>query len=514
MNAGRNVKMVGIAIGLSMAIAFGMLAGTDPVHADGRQDGQHTAGQIFRVGQTGLVCTFTLLPNAAGQTAAGGASSVALTASSTDCGWTAVGNAAWIVVSPGSASGTGNGTVSYTIAASSLQATRIGTLTIAGLTFTVTQAGKASPRLWSAPAPIVFGTALSATQLNAAASVAGTFAYTPPSGTVLGVGTGQPLSVTFTPTDLANYTTATSSVTIDITSATPSITSLTPSVTFPSPAGTSITWTATAPGGIAPLQYQFWKNTNWTGWVIVQSYSTSPSYTWTAPTAGSHQVLVGVRNAGSVAIYDASLGTGAFSITSTVPLAVTALTPTVTFPSPAGTAITWTSTANGGVTPLQYQFWRNTSYAGWVVAQPYSTSPSYTWSSPTAGTSQVFVGVRNAGSGALFDVSLGTGAFSITSTVPLAVTAVIPSVAFPSVAGAAITWTATANGGVAPLQYQFWRNTNYAGWVVVQAYSTSPSYTWISPTAGTSQVFIGVRNAGSGALFDVSLGSGAFVITP
>jgi alpha-tubulin suppressor-like RCC1 family protein len=76
---------------------------------------------------------------------------------------------------------------------------------------------KATPGLtWADPAAITFGTALSATQLNAAANVAGTFAYTPPAGTVLGAGAGQSLSVTFTPTDTVNYATATKTVTIDV----------------------------------------------------------------------------------------------------------------------------------------------------------------------------------------------------------------------------------------------------------------------------------------------------------
>jgi Zn-dependent metalloprotease len=68
---------------------------------------------------------------------------------------------------------------------------------------------------WANPASIVYGTALSATQLNATANVAGTFAYTPAAGTVLPVGT-HTLSVTFTPTDTVNYTTATKTVTIDV----------------------------------------------------------------------------------------------------------------------------------------------------------------------------------------------------------------------------------------------------------------------------------------------------------
>ena len=70
---------------------------------------------------------------------------------------------------------------------------------------------KATPTItWSTPADITYGTALSATQLNATAGVPGTLAYTPAAGTVLNAGAAQTLSVTFTPIDAANYTTATS----------------------------------------------------------------------------------------------------------------------------------------------------------------------------------------------------------------------------------------------------------------------------------------------------------------
>jgi len=59
---------------------------------------------------------------------------------------------------------------------------------------------------WATPAAITYGTALSATQLNASSSgLAGTFAYTPAAGTILAAGS-QTLSVTFTPTDLVDYT--------------------------------------------------------------------------------------------------------------------------------------------------------------------------------------------------------------------------------------------------------------------------------------------------------------------
>jgi hypothetical protein len=95
-------------------------------------------------------------------------------------------------------------------------------------TFRITGGFKTNPILsWQQPQPIVYGTALSATQLNAAASVAGSFTYNPPAGTVLGAGP-QTLSVTFTPTDTTDYVTATAPVTLTVKQATPVVSWATP----------------------------------------------------------------------------------------------------------------------------------------------------------------------------------------------------------------------------------------------------------------------------------------------
>ncbi|MFT3892413.1 MAG: Ig-like domain-containing protein [Anaerolineales bacterium] len=69
---------------------------------------------------------------------------------------------------------------------------------------------------WANPAEMRAGTALSSVQLNATASVPGTFTYTPSAGTILSEGNGQTLSVLFTPNDILNYTNASSSVTINV----------------------------------------------------------------------------------------------------------------------------------------------------------------------------------------------------------------------------------------------------------------------------------------------------------
>src|SRR5205823_3365279 len=88
---------------------------------------------------------------------------------------------------------------------------------------------KATPTItWPAPADIIYGTGLSNTQLNATASVPGTLVYTPPTGTLLSAGAAQTLSVAFTPTDSANYTSATKTVSINVLKATPVLTWATP----------------------------------------------------------------------------------------------------------------------------------------------------------------------------------------------------------------------------------------------------------------------------------------------
>ncbi|MEZ5351927.1 MAG: BACON domain-containing carbohydrate-binding protein [Bryobacteraceae bacterium] len=94
------------------------------------------AGKVFIVNQAGLGCSYGLSATSANPVAAGGAASVNVIAT-TGCPWTAVSNAPWITVTSG-ASGNGNGTVGYTVAGNT-SVQRVGTITIAGLTFTVTQ---------------------------------------------------------------------------------------------------------------------------------------------------------------------------------------------------------------------------------------------------------------------------------------------------------------------------------------------------------------------------------------
>src|SRR5665213_1236041 len=89
---------------------------------------------------------------------------------------------------------------------------------------TVNSIVKTTPVItWAAPAPITYGTLLDNTELNATASVAGSFTYTPPIGSRPNAGSNT-LSVLFTPTDLVHNTTNTASVTLVVSQAVPVIT--------------------------------------------------------------------------------------------------------------------------------------------------------------------------------------------------------------------------------------------------------------------------------------------------
>jgi hypothetical protein len=91
----------------------------------------------------------------------------------------------------------------------------------AGQTYTIQQA---TPTItWTPPAAISYGTLLDAAQLNAMASVAGTYAYTPTFGALLSAGI-HTLSVTFTPADNTAYWQATTSVQLTVEQITPTLT--------------------------------------------------------------------------------------------------------------------------------------------------------------------------------------------------------------------------------------------------------------------------------------------------
>src|SRR5262249_24705941 len=102
------------------------------------------AGTAFGVSQGGrAACSFSITPDSVSLGDQGGNGDVQV-ATTSGCGWKATSNAGWITVS-GSASGSASGVVHYSVAENTGSSSRSGTMTIAGLTFSVTQSAEATP---------------------------------------------------------------------------------------------------------------------------------------------------------------------------------------------------------------------------------------------------------------------------------------------------------------------------------------------------------------------------------
>jgi hypothetical protein len=124
----------------SGTVGFTVAANPDP----GQRTGTVTiAGITFTVSQDGTSCGYSIAPTSQNLGPSASTNSVNVTAGA-GCAWTATSNAPSFLEINSGASGSGNGTVSYTVAANSSAAQRMGTLTLAGQTFTVTQAGAGS----------------------------------------------------------------------------------------------------------------------------------------------------------------------------------------------------------------------------------------------------------------------------------------------------------------------------------------------------------------------------------
>jgi len=183
---------------------------------------------VTRAGINGLTCPIAA-QGSVPPTATLTASPASITSGqSATLSWNAT-NASSVTINQGIGAVAASGTRSVTPAATTaytLTATNATGTVTAQTTVTVTPAGtKTTPTItWNTPAAILYGTALSGTQLNASTTVAGSFAYSPASGTVLSAGGGQILSVTFTPTDTASFNSAAATVAITVNKVTPLIT--------------------------------------------------------------------------------------------------------------------------------------------------------------------------------------------------------------------------------------------------------------------------------------------------
>jgi hypothetical protein len=291
------------------------------------------------------------------------------------------------------------------------------------------------------------------------------------------------------------------------------------------PSGTAVTFSASASGCPHPL-YQFWiLAPGSTTWTIGKAYSTAATFNWNTvgSPAGTYRYTVWIRDSGSAGTnsnnlgsFDAYFPATAYKLTST---ACTSVTESAAPPSsaPSGTGAIFTASASGCPHPL-YQFWTLApGSTTWTIGQAFSTTATFTWNTTglPAGTYHYTVWVRDSGSTGTNKNNLGSfDTFFAATNYTLTVTpctSVTETAAPPTTttSGTSVSFTAVAAGCPNPL-YQFWiLAPGSTTWTIVQAYSTTATFTWntTGKTAGTYRYTVWVRDASSSGTSSNNLGS-------
>jgi hypothetical protein len=345
----------------------------------------------------------------------------------------------------------------------------------ASATVTLT-VNEATPTItWPTPAAIAYGAGLGSAQLDAASSVAGSFAYSPVSGTVLGAGP-QTLTATFTPTDAADYTAATRTVTLTVNQATPTINWATPAAIT---AGTALTATQLDATASVPGTFV---------------YNPAPG---TTPPVGTDTLSVTFTPTDNV---DYATVTATVTLTVNVPLNPVPFLGNITpaIADAGGAAFTITvkgsgflanSTVYWGTTALTTQFVSSTQLTATVtsadIAIPGATAVNVQTPAPGGGTSDVLQ----------FEVDSPAGS-TTAPTVPSTVVTVTAgttatySISFPgSVTNATATCLNLPAGAICSYSFA-------TGVLTISTSSTTPSGTYqvtvvfAETVASTSTAFI------------------------
>jgi hypothetical protein len=241
---------------------------------------------------------------------------------------------------------------------------------------------------------------------------------------------------------------------------------------------------------------------------------------WWGTTAGSQVVseLKTIPAAQFDAVDESALqaAAGSYQATSGTTTHCTGITASAapTTPQLSGAVVTLSASASGCLNP-RYQFWIRPPGGSWTIVQAYSSTATFTWNTihDPAGSYLWTVWARDAGSSANLDTYFPGTAYTLT-TQPCASVTASATPASPQAAETVVTLTASASGCPNP-QYQFWILPPGGTWTIVQAYSSTATFTWrtVGDPPATYMWTVWVRDASSTAKLDTYAPGTAYRLT-
>ena len=452
------------------------------------------AGTTITVTQAAAVrptCTsFAISPTSASPLSSSGSQTVTLTGSPANCAggsWTATGNGSWLTVSAGSGNGPGSVTVLWT--ANTSTSSRTATATLAGQTFSVTQAG--------APPPTCTSFTVSPNSVSPSSS-AGSFLLTLtgiPSGCTNGAwtATGNGTWISVTPTSGSGSGTVTISWTQNTESSARSSSAavaghaitINQAVAPPPNCTYTLSTTAVSAGyGGASSGVTVTANLTSCAWTAMSD----SAWVVPSPTSGT--------GSGSVTL-TIGANTGALR-TAIITLAGQTVTVTqAAAPPPCTYGIaptSWTVAASGGSTAVAISAstptcgWTATSDAGWVTVSPASGSGTGTVTATAS---------ANAGAGRTAILTIAGSTVTVIQAAVACTYTLSPTLLSMTATGGSANVTVMTNLGTCA-----WTVTNPVSWLTVTPTSgtgTGSVSVTLSPNTGTTRqatVVIGWQSLG------------------
>jgi len=269
----------------------------------------------------------------------------------------------------------------------------------------------------------------------------------------------------------------------------------------PQPKGTVVTISATANGCANPT-YEIWMLPPGGTWTLLSGWSKNATFAWdsSSGTTGSYHFSVWARDLTSSNSYDSFF---AFDYVLTVVMC-TGISVTG---SPSQTSVQrgqpeqFAASSTGCPNP-RYEFWLLPPGGTWTLAQAYSATPSFNWSTfVPEGVYRFSIWVRDASDSNPYD-AFSAFPFTITGSECTGMSATA-SPTSPTTRGMTPMFTGTATGCPHPL-YEFWLRMPTGDWLLASAYSADNNWDWSTSgqPAGTYRISIWARDSSSSAPYD------------